>query len=519
MLFEKRSINVMFGLANLLACSGLYAATVVDLSEQKNSILGNFVIQTENSKTASFNQHENTLVKLALNQDRKGTTHGRYQQYYRGIPVWGYHVLTHQKGNAPRQLGGHLIEGIDQDVPASALAKKFDASAMLDKMKKQFIASSKQDTPEWTFSNEKAEVVYFIDENQKARLAYVVNFFADSSEEGTPSRPFYIIDAENGKVLQEWDGLTYQKKGTGPGGNDKIGAYKYGTDYDFLDITISGASCTLENENVRTIHMKNRRFGNKVSHKFSCFEQRGDSINGAFSPLNDAHFFGGVVFNMYGDWYQIKPITQKLSLRAHYGNSFENAFWDGQQMTFGDGANRFYPLVSLDVVAHEVSHGVTEQNSNLTYSGQSGGINEAFSDMAGKTAEFYMRGANTWNIGSDITKKGNGLRYMDEPTKDGKSIDDARNYTSSLDVHYSSGVFNKAFYLLSTTEGWDIHKAFDVMLYANQHYWTPNSTFIDAATGVVSAAKDLGYDADAVAAAFTQVGISCQGENGCTLAQ
>ncbi|MEP0178001.1 MAG: M4 family metallopeptidase [Paraglaciecola sp.] len=73
-------------------------------------------------------------------------------------------------------------------------------------------------------------------------------------------------------------------------------------------------------------------------------------------------------------------------------------------MTFGDGANTFYPLVSLDVSSHEVSHGYTEQNSNLVYSGKSGGLNEAFSDMAGEAAEYYMLGENDWLVGRKYSK-------------------------------------------------------------------------------------------------------------------
>ena len=74
-------------------------------------------------------------------------------------------------------------------------------------------------------------------------------------------------------------------------------------------------------------------------------------------------------------------------------------------MTFGDGATRFYPLVSLDVSSHEVSHGFTEQNSGLIYRGQSGGINEAFSDMAGEAAEAYFKEENDFLIGYSIFKK------------------------------------------------------------------------------------------------------------------
>jgi hypothetical protein len=89
-------------------------------------------------------------------------------------------------------------------------------------------------------------------------------------------------------------------------------------------------------------------------------------------------------------------------MKVHYSTSYENAFWDGSAMTFGDGASTFYPLVSLDVASHEVSHGFTSQNSNLTYSGQSGGINEAYSDIAGEAAEYYMKGTNDFLVGGHL---------------------------------------------------------------------------------------------------------------------
>ncbi|MBO7942914.1 M4 family metallopeptidase, partial [Streptomyces sp. S9] len=121
-------------------------------------------------------------------------------------------------------------------------------------------------------------------------------------------------------------------------------------------------------------------------------------------------------------------LTFQLTMRVHYSNSYENAFWDGSAMTFGDGATTFYPLVSLDVSAHEVSHGFTEQQSGLVYSGQSGGINEAFSDMAGEAAEYYMNGTNDFLVGAQIFKASGALRYMDDPTRDGRSIGHASNY-------------------------------------------------------------------------------------------
>ena len=80
--------------------------------------------------------------------------------------------------------------------------------------------------------------------------------------------------------------------------------------------------------------------------------------------------------------------------RVHYGSNYVNAFWDGTKMTYGDGDGaQFGPLVSLDVAGHEMSHGVTENTANLTYSGESGGLNEATSDIFGTMVEFYAANA------------------------------------------------------------------------------------------------------------------------------
>ncbi|AMP04383.1 thermolysin metallopeptidase, catalytic domain protein [Collimonas pratensis] len=265
--------------------------------------------------------------------------------------------------------------------------------------------------------------------------------------------------------------------------------------------------------NVVTVDLQNGSSGSTPFH-FTCPRNTYKAVNGAFSPLNDAHYFGNVVFNMYQAWLNLRPISQTLYMKVHYGNNYENAFWDGSAMNFGDGASTFYPLVALDVSGHEISHGFTEQNSGLVYSGMSGGMNEAFSDMAGEAAENYMKGTNDFLVGTEIFKASGALRYMANPTQDGRSIDNAKNYTSSLDVHYSSGVYNKAFYLLATTSGWSTRKAFEVMADANHLYWTANSTFNQGACGVEKAAADRGYLVADVTAAFKGVGVSCSGSSG-----
>lgn len=305
---------------------------------------------------------------------------------------------------------------------------------------------------------------------------------------------------------------------TGPGGNEKTGQYQYDDlDLDKLQvITEDNDTCTMNNANVKTVNLNGGTSGS-TAFSFTCPSNSHKTINGAFSPLNDAHYFGGIVFDMFQDYVGQAPLTFPLTMRVHYGSNYENAFWDGSAMTFGDGATQFYPLVSLDVSAHEVSHGFTEQNSNLIYSGQSGGINEAFSDMAGEAAEYYMKGlnggtsSNDFLVGWEIFKAQNGaLRYMCNPPLDGASIDNAASYVSGMDVHFSSGVFNKAFCLLakSSVSGWDTRKAFKAFARANQLYWTPSSGFTSAAQAVVDAAKDLGYTAASVVSAFSTVGVT-----------
>ena len=157
---------------------------------------------------------------------------------------------------------------------------------------------------------------------------------------------------------------------------------------------------------------------------------------------------------------------------------------------------------------HEVSHGFTEQNSGLIYRNQSGGINEAFSDIAGEAAEYFMHGKNDWLVGAQIFKKDGALRYFDDPAKDGRSIGHASDYRSGMNVHFSSGVFNRAFYLLATTPGWDTRKAFEAFAVANRIYWARGSDFSEAACGVARAAADYNRSTDDVMKAFQTVGIS-----------
>jgi len=147
------------------------------------------------------------------------------------------------------------------------------------------------------------------------------------------------------KILKKWDALAHALVGTGPGGNTKTGQYEYGTNYGYNDVTQSGTTCTMSNTNVKTVNLNGGTTGT-TAFSYTCPRNTVKTINGAYSPLNDAHYFGGVIYNMYNAYIGKAPLTFQLAMKVHYSTNYENAFWDGAAMSFGDGATTFHPLVS-----------------------------------------------------------------------------------------------------------------------------------------------------------------------------
>jgi Zn-dependent metalloprotease len=482
-------------------------------AENKVALANNNKVEKINlvSKVLGLAQLNNNYQLKVINKGRSSSKHQRYQQYFNNIPIWGKQVVVQiDKNTNIRKLNGTIVSGIENNLPTqTARQANFDHKQALQVTKQQYIRENALNIDEVTYSQEQVQQYIYLDKNNNAILAYYVNYFLQTTS-GTVAKPAVIIDAKTARILAQWDSLNYAQA-TGTGGNTKVGLYEYGTDFDFLEINEANGTCTLESDDVKTVDLNHGTSG-RSAVSFACSRNTYKEINGAYSPLNDAHFFGTAVFNMFNDWYGIAPLSFQLMMRVHYSSSYENAFWDGSSMTFGDGGSVLFPIVSLDISGHEIGHGFTEQNSGLIYSGQSGGINEAFSDMMGEAAEFYVRGSNDWLVGSDIYKTAGSLRYFENPAQDGFSINHADDYSSGMDVHYSSGVFNRAFYLLANTAGWDTRKAFDVMLDANRYYWTESTNYIEGACGAINAADDLYSSLEAVVAvidAFQEVGVTC----------
>ncbi len=218
---------------------------------------------------------------------------------------------------------------------------------------------------------------------------------------------------------------------------------------------------------------------------------------------------------------------------VHYGRGFANAFWNGSSMVYGDGdGSTLAPLAySLDITAHELSHGVTQNTAGLVYQNEPGALNEAMSDIFGATCEWFVRGQmrpSVWAIGEDVytpNTPGDALRYMDDPTADGMSRDYyPERYTGYQDnggVHLNSGIANLAFYLLSqggthpsgktsvSVPGIGIQKAAKIFYRALTVYMGSSTDFEGARAATAQAAADLygTAEVDAVHLAWNAVGV------------
>jgi vibriolysin len=454
-------------------------------------------------KTLGLSQDEE-LTLLRKKTDFNGVTHYRCQQAHQGIPVWGMQtVVSVGPDNQVVRLHGTMVLDIAGDIKNIPPVSSLDPGAALRQMQENH--KTKNKGAAWHFRNEQYGTYIYIDKKQKAHTCYVVSFFADS-ESGNPSRFIYFIDVNTGGVLYSFDGLTYAE-GTGPGGNLKIGYYEYGSDYPGFGVTEDNGLCTMITPNVITVDLEHKAQGT-TPYSYTCYRNTHEAINGGYCPLNDAQYYGQAAYDMYKNWYGVILPFSPLRLRCHYKKNYDGAFWDGSTLTIGDGHVIYYPLVSVDTIVHEFSHGFTEYNSDLIYSGQSGGINESFSDMSGEAAIYYMRGVNHFMVQYEIYKDPDeALRYLCDPPLDGHSIDHVDDYYSGMDVHYSSGIFNKAFYLIATSTGWTTRMAFDIFIKANMDYWTPSTNFQQGAECALYAALDYGYPCEDVRDAFARVGI------------
>jgi Zn-dependent metalloprotease len=253
------------------------------------------------------------------------------------------------------------------------------------------------------------------------------------------------------------------------------------------------------------------------------------------AAVNQAYEGLGNTFDFYAQLFERNSVDDKglrLDAFVHYGEDYDNAFWNGNQMVFGDGDGKLFQNFTgcLDVIAHELTHGVTQYEADLEYHGQSGALNESMSDVFGVLVKQWKRKDSAaeadWLIGKGILVRGihgDALRSMKEP---GEAYDDPalggrdpqpghmKQYAKMKDddggVHINSGIPNRAFYLAATALGgyaWE--KAGPIWYQALTQSLRPRSQFKDAARATMAAASALfGAAAEKkVEAAWSEVGV------------
>ncbi len=458
-----------------------------------------------------------TLHVVSTAAGAGGLAHVRLQQSYNGVRVFGGDLVVHTAANQVLGMAGN----VSPDLQHVTTEPSVSSDAAMATAKRDF---AKGADAEFAPGRDSSELLMLVRDDDQPRLVWLSQFFTEMQRGRAPGAWSYFVDAKSGEVVDKFNSLHTLAEATGPGGNTK-GPRVWER---ALDVTpkASGDARTagewqMDTPRVRTLDMASATTGS------------GTIVSGALdgigdAAVNDAHGFAEATLAMMADWMGYNSIDGqgfKIVNRVHYGVAYENAFWDGTQMTYGDGASMFYPLSgALDVASHEINHGFTSFHSKLVYSGQSGAMNESFSDVAGTLAEFYRNGdAADFDIGKDILKSANGaLRYMCDPTKDGDSIDHVSKYRNSVDVHFSSGIFNKAFCMAarrlsggtttSTATTASVRRAGKAWYEANANYWTARSTFVQGCKGVLDAATALGFsevEHNALRDAFEDVGITC----------
>ncbi|MGV0023364.1 M4 family metallopeptidase [Phormidesmis priestleyi] len=241
----------------------------------------------------------------------------------------------------------------------------------------------------------------------------------------------------------------------------------------------------------------------------------GDPATGDLA-VDEAYDGSGATYDFYAEVFQrnsIDGMGMRLDSTVHYGQKYDNAFWNGSQMVYGDGDGELFDRFtkSIDVIGHELTHGVTQNEANLVYRGQSGALNESFSDVFGilikqrvlnQTAE-----QSDWIIGEGLfTAKVNGvgIRSMKAPGtayddrvigKDPQPAELKNLYTGTADnggVHINSGIPNRAFYLTATAIGgyaWE--KAGKIWYVALTERLRTRASFKTAATTTIAIASEL----------------------------
>jgi len=517
-------LRVLFGLTlGVLAYAGIAAAAPAN-----PAAIARAQAHVRQNAANTFFGPDQALVAEDTLSDADGTEHVRFSRQYRGLRVIGGDLVIHGSDT------GAFI-GVSQTL-AAPLALSTTASLSAQGAARQAVAAFVGRPA----ASRAGLVVYARD---TATLAYEVVVEGELDDQ-TPSELHVIVDATTAAILDSWDGVkTGDAAGTGVG-------YFNGT-VSLITNSVAGGFQLKDplRGNQYTVDMKNKQGGNGTLFTNTTNLWGDGTLANRQTVAVDAQFGTAKTWDYYSTRHGRSGIANDgkgAYNRVHYGRSYNNAFWQDSClcMTYGDGDGRtFNPFDSLDVAGHEMSHGVTSRTANLTYSGESGGLNEGTSDIFGTMVEYFANNASDtpdYKIGEKLYKSGGNaaLRYMYKPSLDGASADCWYGTLGSLNVHYSSGVANHFFYLLAEGTAPSGNPASPTCVAGNTRqatgngsltgigrsdaeriwyraltvYFTSNTNYAGARAGSLNAASDLfgsnSAQYNAVAAAWSAVNVN-----------
>ncbi|RSK46463.1 M4 family metallopeptidase [Hymenobacter perfusus] len=509
---------------------------------------------------------DDQMVQAKTEADQLGFVHEKYQQYYKGIKVEHATYSVHA-----RQGNVESISGQFERVRGLNITPSLDAKAALERA----VAFVGAKTYMWQDAQEEAglkqqennpaatykpqgELVVMRNERStrqlgKPTLAWKFNVYAKAPL----SRAYIYVDAHSGEIVGQDNIIKHA-------GATATFATAYNGTRSFATETTTGGYRLREYTRGLGIETYNCKKGNSYTSATDFIDADNNWTAAEYNNANfdniagDAHFGAQATYDYWKLVHNRNSFDNagaKIKSYVHFddvpgGAGYENAYWNGSVMTYGDGASTFKPLTAMDVCGHEIGHAVCEKTANLTYQNESGAMNEGFSDIWGACVEaravstYGLTGKSTWLIGEEIMKAGGALRSMSNPNAYGQpdtykgtnwratttSPTQANDYGG---VHTNSGVLNFWFYLLSqggsgtndigsaySVTGSGIDAAAKIAYRTESVYLTASSTYANARTASISAATDL-YGAGsaqvtAVTNAWYAVGVGAAAGGGTT---
>ncbi|MEM9326297.1 MAG: M4 family metallopeptidase [Bacteroidota bacterium] len=451
----------------------------------------------------------------ASHKDELGFQHVKYQETYEGLRIVGAEYIFHVKGSSVingngrvyREVNVNTNPALTEEQALNQALLEIDANAyMWESKEEETLLRQTTNDPTATYypSGELAISSANYDPSEALQLAYIFDIYATD-----PLGRFEVeVDAHTGEILNKYDKI-HHTAAVGSGttlydGDVPLQVTQHGGHYHLTETT--------RGNGIHTYDMNNG-----TNYSEATIFQEGDSYFDEPTSIAgvSAHFGAGATYDYFYNNHGRNSFDDRgAAIRSyvHYSTNYVNAFWDGSRMTYGDGnGTSITPLVSLDIVGHEIVHALTQYSAGLIYMNESGALNESFSDIFGQSIEFETFPATaSWNLGDQIFTNGRSMiRSLSDPKSQGQpdTYFGERWFTGSDNnggVHTNSGVQNYWYYLLveggSGTNDYGYNygvpsigrAAADAIAYRNLTvYLTASSNYIDARAGAEQSAIDL----------------------------